>query len=332
MYNNKIGVIGDLHLTDKDPYWLEISKYRVKSIIDSVYNNDTNTLILLGDLLDKALINSEIVDLLLYLFENLKYKNIYIIHGNHTYYYHKERDIDISTIKILKNRFDNIKIIENKEEAFTIEGIKFLGLPHLKSRMIEGKTMKQYYEDLPEDIKKDYYDFIVGHIADKTNTTFGHFSDISYLNYGKIVLGHIHIKNGNSLGSYDINSRTEKEKDSYIGIIDIESKEYSEEKLERITDYFSITYDISLEDLKSESRFKETKFPILDIYSTPTKIEALEKFKDFYIGEVYLKEYDTLLKEAEKEIEITDIKELFEKAIVNIENTDVRAYVKGLSI
>lgn len=322
---SKIDIFGDLHLSTKTKIHEKACYNMIEYICKLPSNKTGNYAIFLGDITDKAVVDSDVTTQMLCLFKQLYYDKVYIVHGNHTYYFDKERRTDISTISFLTaiSAIPQIIILDKKPQEFNIENIRFLALPHLKPSFIEGKRMKDYYDRLPPEIVNKEYNYIVGHIADKTNTCFGHYSDISYLS-GVPILGHIHIANGNSLGSMRITKYSEKNKDSFYGQIDTETKKYTKTKVPVFLDYKEIDYNY-------EGSFEDNI--IYDIKNAPSIKSAEEKFSDIEIREVYEVQYSKLRDKIEGEnASALSVEELKERCLSEYEyEEETKELIKEVS-
>lgn len=302
-----IKIFGDLHLrNDKKPFD-KASAALVEYIINECKNmTEDDTVIFLGDMTDKSMIAGEVNALLVELAIYINKANIVIIHGNHTYSWNPELKQNSSSISLL-SKFHNISIITEAKTKLLDGQYKCLFLPHLKRNMINNKSMKEYYENLPEEIASDSYDYILGHLADETNTLFGNYCDISYLK-GKRILGHVHTKTGNSLGSMFSCTYAERNKDSYYAKID--ENGYSEILVPKFIDYYSIKYGEELPEVDAE-------FPIFTITESPTNsLEDIEKlYPNVAIRQVITKELNTLINIEDEDIDFDSDDILFNRYI-----------------
>jgi len=130
--------------------------------------------------------------------------------------------------------------------------------------------MEEYYSNLPSEIKDKNYDFIFSHVEDETNHFTESYCDLSVLK-GKRIFGHIHIPNKNYLGSALITRYDEHSKDSFLGIIDIETKKYNQELIPKFLDYYEIEYPKPLYMVNA-------KYQIWDIFGALDKDSALKIF------------------------------------------------------
>lgn len=262
-------IIGDQHFTSEQPFY-SMQKDFTEWFTNQEFNNENNYLICTGDIFDKSLPDPLAIGLANDFFMKCKFKSIYIIEGNHDYNGRKKTHaIDIvSGLAFPKNI-----IIRDSYKVYTIEGKKFLFMPFLY------KDMKETYESIKE---KDVIDsdYIIGHFCD--TEFFGEIVDLSYLK-GKKIMGHVHKKMKNYIGTPYITRFDEKGKDSVL--FKIENNFIEEIKCPKLLDYESISYN----DTISKS---EIKYPIYDIYEIPSKEIALEKFKNIYIHKMYRKKMD----------------------------------------
>ncbi len=272
--------LGDLHFSDNRPWSFEVSKEVVKHIINSPENNPSNTLVLLGDLTEAAMLSGQMYELLLDLFVGLRYNNTYVIVGNHDRKANRQGKL-VLAYKFLqdpkkKKLFtSNIKVIDTVEEI-SIEDNKCLFLPYIFSD--SGYDWK-YYESLPDDIKNTHYDIIFGHYTDSSNISFkDRIVDTSYLKTKYWCIGHQHLPGGNYLGSVIPNSTSEANHKRYqrhyfkVG----KDTEYSNLELPVFSDYYSITYPDSLPVVPA-------KFPVWTIHNCASEEIAKEQYGNLYI-------------------------------------------------
>jgi hypothetical protein len=206
-------VYGDLHISSDRPWSLDVSKKVCDTIIGHESNKEENSLILTGDITDKNTVDGSVIDLLHYLFENLKYKNTYICVGNHEgRIKHKKLSTTYDFLENPKYKshvLSSIHIIRELREVL-VEGMSTLFLPHIYPT--ENKSLS-YYSDLPKEIRDKEYDLILGHITD-SRLSFPSTDkiDISYLKSKRNIMGHIHsgeYKDLGYLGSFIPNSVSE---------------------------------------------------------------------------------------------------------------------------
>ena len=139
-------VYGDLHFSSDRPWSVKVAQKVIASIIESPNNNSDNTLVLLGDLTERATIDGTVYSMLMSLFVNLKYKEVILLVGNHDGKLNQfNRPVlvyDFVRSKALKDRlFKNFTIVDKPLEK-NIEGMEFLFLPHIFN---DGKkSLKDY--------------------------------------------------------------------------------------------------------------------------------------------------------------------------------------------
>lgn len=240
--NNKY-IIGDLQIKDKEPYQSALKlffKWLTKDVID--IKNKKDILIFTGDITENGMLTPNELDLLIeiFLYLNDACKEIHIPVGNHEY--HKKE----SVIRCLK-RFDNIFIYETPM-LMNIDTKKVLFLPYLVNK-IDDKNMKEYYENLPDELNKG--DIVIGHFSHKPfYETDKSWIDVSNIN-GDIILGHEHTgylqeNKDYYIGAPLIDRYDHKGKDSYILKY---NEDWSKKKfieVPRFIDYDEIVYPNSL--------------------------------------------------------------------------------------
>ncbi len=184
---------GDLHIGSDRPWSYKVSKDIVTHIITSELNNESNDLILTGDVTDKNTVDGSVTDLLHELFENLKYKNTYICLGNHE---GRIKHGKLSTTyDFVENASYQTKLkshisIVKKMTEININGINTLFLPHIY--YTENSSIKDY-EKLAKEVADKKYDLVIGHITDsRLDFPSTEKVDISPIKAEQFIMGHIH--------------------------------------------------------------------------------------------------------------------------------------------
>lgn len=255
-------ILGDLHLQEN---WIKEKQVKLffEWLNSQSFIKTENTIILLGDLFEIPTPNSQLVSSYLDLFANKwKSKTIYILQGNHDY------NLETNSLDFF-NFLDNVKVLKDKTEL-QIENKSCLFLPYYSHENTNKEPMHIFYSSLEGD-----YDYIFGHLEDKTQHFGNNFCDLSKIK-GKRYFGHIHTpdiqKNGNYLGSCIKNSSTEKDDQKYVAII----KEDSEKLIEipSFMSYKTLEFGEELED--------KNTLTLLNILDAPSKPEAVNLYENRY--------------------------------------------------
>lgn len=185
---------GDLHLSSDRPWSLQVSNDVINFIINNPLNNKDNTLILLGDITDKSVVDGSVTDLLIKLFENLKYKETYICMGNHEG--RVKNNVVSTTYDFIENEEysqklqSKIKIVRELWKT-EIEGLTTLFLPHVYAQ--DGKSNKDYAHLTLDIIINTEFDLLVSHLTDsRLSFPSPDKVDISYIKSKFKLMGHIH--------------------------------------------------------------------------------------------------------------------------------------------
>jgi hypothetical protein len=287
----KIIVVGDIHLRDKHPYYEQAVDILNSIFSNDSYNNADNTLLFLGDLVEKISASYELIQIYVDLFLNKsKFKSIKILKGNHDSALLRDSNNNIthSTVLSVFTPFSNVEIIDTWKVE-TIGELKLLFLPHYDHEGTELKPLEEVYSNLHKELT-DTFDYAFTHVEDETNHFGTKYCDLSKLHVKQYLNGHIHIENlstgGRYLGSPGFNSSAEKEKTPYIAIIDIEAKTHKLEKVERLVSYLEVTYPNALPST-------DIKYPIYTVFDSIDKQETIDYYSKqiptFYCRKVFSK-------------------------------------------
>ena len=306
---NKLIVVGDIHLQNKEPKKSNAIDTLNWIFDDKELNNKNNSLLLLGDMCE---VNSpfELYGIFVDLFTNKSsFAKVWIVQGNHDC-------INMSSVLSLFAPLKNVEVIQ-EWKIIDFYNTKILTLPFYSHEGSTKKPMKEVYSHLyeNEEIKDVEFDYCMGHIEDETNHfSSKNFCDLSQLKVKHFLHGHIHNGNawngGHYLGSACANSVTERNIDKKIAIIDGETKECEFVTLPKYLEYYTVEYPNKLEKPK-------TKYAIFTVKNVLDKNTALEEYSkqakelgfEFYTNKV--------LKQRVTEVEIDDVekseKPTFEK-------------------
>ena len=253
--------VGDIHIKHEYPFSVASERF-VDWFCNQDFNNENNIVVFSGDILDKSISSGEVNSLMTKLFSRLKFKIIYVITGNH----------DLSRTKGSGLRpldeTKNIHLIE-RPEVIIIQGIKTVMLPYYYPYTLKGySNMEKDYTNLPDEFKDA--DIMYGHFTDETQSMFGEGIDVSYLNPKLRLLGHIHHKSKNYLGTPLITRSDEAHKKSFISLYDVDTKKIRDIEVPVFLDYDDINFD-------KLSSYKTKDYPVIyDIYDIP----SIEAFSD----------------------------------------------------
>lgn len=256
---SKLIVCKDLHVRSNKPYYLAQTDF-IEWLGNQDWNNENNSILFLGDLFHEANPDSLSNSLVLDLFENkIKTKKSYILCGNNAHEYNSIKKSH--AIDILSPLNKNIELIF-KPSILEISNIKCLILPFINKKEfipVEYKSMREYYENLPDEFKSIKYDFLFSHIEDETiqfsKTHKG--INLSYLNITERIQGHIHNAKPNyNLGMPVLSRYDEKDEKPQILIIDTQSKEKTYIDVPEFIQFYDIEYNVDLLDKKFNSKYK----------------------------------------------------------------------------
>ena len=202
-------VVGDMHLNSNNEIKYKQTKMFMEWFKNQDFNDKNNSVLFLGDLIE---FNSsyEAIGYMDNWFNELKFKKILIIEGNH----------DKTPYDNIMNCFKSNKRIQFFSQPTVYDdedlNLKYLFLPHYDCEGTNYVDMYKRYSNLyKEEEFNQTFDYGFGHITDETqNFGNGEFCDTSKLNVDKWLLGHIHNgnfqdKKGHYLGSVIKNSSAE---------------------------------------------------------------------------------------------------------------------------
>ena len=292
---NKLVVMSDLHGRKEEPFFFAQKEF-CNWFVEQNFNNENNTLIDLGDIVEHSVPNPDVYDMLFDFYGRMKFKNKKIMSGNHCYNRLKNSHAEIPLLNIANTEFIN------KPSYERIENLDCLFLPFMYDRteLTNNKTMEAFYiTEYFQDIDFEY-DFIFTHLQDETikfSEDDENSIDLSFLK-GQRMSGHIHKFQKGYLGSVLINNFAEKGKDSFIALIDTETKEIEYVKVPNFLQYNTIDYSDNF-----PTNIPNNVFVIYDIENAPSKEAAENKFVGLYIrdGGIHLKKSKEELKMEESE-------------------------------
>lgn len=275
--------VGDLHFRDQEPYY-EAGLRFIDWFESQDFNNEENVLVQLGDVTHNSILNGRVVRMFLNRFlENLKFKQVYILQGNH--------DVDnkskTSVLEPMKD-ISGVTVID-EPTVVDIEGVEFLCMPHLIS-----SDMNKIYADVYSylGIDGDPKRVVLTHVADESQTLFGKYIDLSYLKEKRRISGHVHKASANYIGTPFHQRYDEREERSKVVVY--ENGEYQDRFVHPIIQFVSVKYGEDIDSIES--------IPVLDITDAPSIDAAHERYKDYFIRKVFLsEETDSILKTTTQE-------------------------------
>jgi calcineurin-like phosphoesterase family protein len=269
--------IGDIHLQSDKPWSIKVAQEVIKSILESPLNVPENTLVFLGDLTEKASIDGMVYSMLMSLFTGLKYKDVYILVGNHDGYLNKANKpvlvYDFLRGKALKEKlFNNFHII-SKPEEITIEGMDFLFLPHIFND--SRKSLKDYerLDNFGIDVAKQYT-AVFGHFTNSFTKLPGETINVEYIHSKYWTFGHQHNPNEYYQGSYIPNSIAEAGQKRQIRVY--ENGEQTVLDAPYIMDYFAVKFPEPIVPSLA-------KIPIYTVYNCKDEEVAKDQYGDIFI-------------------------------------------------
>jgi len=305
---NQLVILGDLHFDIKEPFF-SCQKEFCKWFLDQEFNKEENILIQLGDVYTHSNPNPKVHDLGIDFFSKMKFNKKYILTGNHDY---NRLQNSYSTIPL--QNINGVEIIY-KPKRELIGNLNCLFLPFIydKSEYSNNLSQKEFYENYKKENDGDIEtNFVFHHLQDESINFGGDEGiDLSWID-GERVGGHIHIRQKNYLGSPLIGRFDERGKESYILLIDLETKEKEYIKVPQFLDYMTLDYEkdyigttlgFGIGILDKGKTFNSQY--IYDIINSPSRQAVEEKFKGLYLREIRLKkneeESNDSLSQEEKE-------------------------------
>lgn len=185
---------GDLHLSSDRVWSYKVSKDVVDFIINNPLNNSENILILTGDITDKSIVDGSVTNLLIYLFENLNYKQTIICRGNHEGRLNNNKIVtpyDFIEQEDYKLKLKTEAIIIKELTELSLDGISTIILPHLYPQ--ENQIGNKYYSSLPDNIYNKSYDLLISHLTDN-RLPFPSPDKVDISRFKSLIkiMGHIH--------------------------------------------------------------------------------------------------------------------------------------------
>lgn len=178
--NKKIVLLSDMH------YYSKKDIYKLNKILDNIKKISPNYICITGDVID----NSNVLDMQELINWLKKLSNIckvFIIIGNHEFYYNKKKHIYKLNKNYLKclNKIDNLYLLDNKN--IIIDNINFIGLTlpieHYNNKE-NSDEFKKYIEKIK--LKKEYYNILLCH------SPLNVVNEIDNIHADLVLSGHTH--------------------------------------------------------------------------------------------------------------------------------------------
>jgi DNA repair exonuclease SbcCD nuclease subunit len=266
--------LNDLHIKEKEPFF-SANRDFFEWTLNQPWNNSDNILIQKGDLFNNSHPTPTENDLVCSFLRRCKFKQIYLMKGNHDFSYKFK-----NSLKPLKNISENIILIEEPCKI-KIDNLNILLLPNLYDDEINNKKMKEYYENLPDDLKDNKYDYCFYHFEDNTSNTsrLNNGINLSYLDVNIYSGAHIHKNDGNHYNGVHIPTRfDEKGQHNPISIIDTINKNRSFIQVPYFLDFIEVVYPNDLNNNNNDNII----YPIYDILDVPSEVLAKNFYKEKY--------------------------------------------------
>ena len=276
----KLIVVGDLHFQSLRPWSVPVGRRVVEELNSNPLNNPNNTLVLLGDLTELAVLDGAVFSMLMSLFMGAKYKKVYILRGNHD-----GKVVDgkvVATFDFLKDAksrslFPVPIVVIEEPQALMVEGLECLFLPHLFEDGVH--SLSQYeaggvYEPL---LRNTQYDVVFGHFTNTMRPEPGRKYDVSYLQATYWCFGHNHNPGPGYQGSHIPNTIAEANQNRQVRTYEWDGK-VKETILPapRILDYYTVKFPEPLPAVEAE-------IPVWTISECTDEAHARAQYGDIYI-------------------------------------------------
>lgn len=274
-------VIGDIHFSSEKAWKTKVGKsfinYMSKEVTPQVDKNDS--CLLLGDILDKMVNPGSVYDLLSSFYSSFlaKFKNVYIIPGNHDYGIYSSSGKEELTFSSLAQQ-PNVTIISKPYEVLDIEGNKCVFLPHLPNIGSPERWYPTYYEQNKEQLSQINADYGFGHLSLATEHLDKRALSIKkdIVPAKRMIFGHIHTKiDPEYAGSVYANKINETDERTLLKI-NLSTKEETLLKIPNFVEYEHIIYPNSI---KPVDRSPHT-IVVYEVEGNISENEAKEKYKN----------------------------------------------------
>lgn len=286
-------VVGDLHNRIEEPFFSVQQEFQ-DWFSKQDFNKPENTFIQLGDFYHDAKPNPRTIKQSInWLSNQIKCERKIIISGNRMHEFNRLKNSfaietleDVSDI-ILDNSPTVIDMNPSKRDVM-VDGVHLLFLPY------KHENMKEDYEKFFKSDFSNEYAYIFGHFANEPLYD-SEFVDTS--NYkGNLVLGHIHKRYGNYLGTPYSTRYDEQHKDNFIMIIDTETKKFKYVQVPIFFDYEDVPYPEKIDEDVLNKR-------IWTIVNAPSIKVADDYYKGLYPN-IVIRNIETL--EQERKTNLSD--------------------------
>lgn len=276
-----IAILGDLHFRDDQKYWRDTCTAFLNWFKDWELNNENNSLILAGDLVETPVLSGTVVDYLEKFVEYSKFKGIHICVGNHDK--KKINGRDQIAYEFYKNK-KSVFIYEEATETI-IDGKKVLILPYYLGTNFDNQSMHDYYSNIYKNKHfKNDYDLVVGHFCGEDCIFPGNIDyaeNLDKINTKHLILGHIHTRYNNPtryIGSVFANKKSENDYTRSAIIIKDDNSRY-EYSLPLFNEFLAVTYPCTLPDTQAI-------VPIYTVLNCASEAVAFIKYGDIAIKRV----------------------------------------------
>ena len=277
-----IVALGDIHFRDDHPYFMEVCENFLEWFSSWERNSINNSLVLTGDLVESALLSGRVADYLERFIASSKFKSIHICCGNHDQRkYHNTDQLAYEFFRHKKNVF----LYQTAKET-EIDGLKVLFLPFYFGLNDTGKSMGEYYNNIPNNPRfSNNYDLVVGHFSGGDMDVGGSsdcVSNISQIKTKKLIIGHIHtrlVSPGTYIGS--VFACKKNENDNTRSAFIYENNEWKEELLPKFIEFLTVVYPNNLPNTNALT-------PVYTILNCNSEDIALQRYGFINIKRVTL--------------------------------------------
>lgn len=307
-------ILGDIHFSSKKDYLIETCERFLDWFKNWSNNNEKNTLILAGDLVETHVNGGIVIDFLERFSNYCNFKEIHIVVGNHC---KKKIEGDYQLAYEFYKRKPKFHIYEKATEV-NIEGLNCLLLPYYWGTNEYDLTMVEYYSNIYKNKAfSNKYDLVVGHFSGEDVSFSGSVDCVKNLDKiktKKLCLGHIHTRSTNPdryIGSIFASRKNENDNTRAAWYYD--GKSWKEEKLPVFNEFLTVTYPEELP--KSEALV-----PIYTVLSCGNEKIAKQKYGNIFIRKVTSENIDISIRKRGNSTEFEslktmDVNELFQDFI-----------------
>lgn len=269
--------MGDIHFASNKDYFVAIAEHLLDWFDCWEYNNESNELILAGDLVQVYINAGLVIEFLYQLIKESRFKKVHIIEGNHD---KKLKDNRYQLAYSFLNHEPNV-VIYDKATVVNIQDMVVLMLPYY---VAQGNQipMEEYYSSLYKEKEfQRHFDLLVGHFSQKGDLFVGSngVDNLDKLDVDRICLGHIHTRIAPSkyIGSVYANRVNENAYDRAAWIIG--KNFFKEDPLPLFNEFLTVRYPDPLPESKA-------LVPIYTINNCDTDTIAKTLYGNIFIRKV----------------------------------------------